>query len=107
MMPGSGIVDINVELFRRYDAGDVEGAREISYSLHPYLVFLLQHLELGFLAEKRVLVKRGVFVSDRMRRPTLHLDEDYEQQLDQLVDYVIGLTRKLPKGAAASSSQRP
>ena len=103
MMPGSGLVDVNAEIFRRYDAGNIEGAREISYRLQPYLVFALQHLELGLQVEKRVLVRRGVFPSDRMRRPTLQLDEDYEKQIDELAGYVIGVSREVQKGLSAST----
>lgn len=103
MMPGSGLVDVNAEIFRRYDSGNIEGAREISYRLQPYLVFVLQHLELGLQIEKKVLVRRGVFPSDRMRRPTLQLDEDYEKQMDELVSYVIGLSREVQKGLTSST----
>ena len=103
MMPGSGLVDVNAEIFRRYDAGNIAGARDISYSLQPYLVFALQHLELGLQLEKRVLVRRGVFPSDRMRRPTLQLDEDYEKQMDELVGYAIGVSREVRKGRSAST----
>lgn len=103
MMPGSSLVDVDAEIFRRYDAGNIEGAREIYYRLQPYLVFCLQHLELGFQAEKRILVKRGVFPSARMRRPTLHVDEDYEKQMDELVDYAMNLSREVQKGLSAST----
>jgi 2-keto-3-deoxy-L-arabinonate dehydratase len=103
MMPGSCLVDVNAEIFRRYDAGNIEGARELSYRLQPYLVFALQHLELAIQVDKRVLVRRGVFPSARVRRPTLQLDEDYEKQIEQMVDYVIGLSREVQKGLSAST----
>lgn len=103
MMPGSSLVDVNTEIFRRYDAGNIEGARELSYRLQPYLVFALQHLELGIHLDKRVLVRRGVFPSARLRRPTLQLDADYEKQIDELVDYVIGLSREVQKGLSATT----
>ena len=45
-------------------------------------------LELAIGIEKRLLVKRGVIPNARMRRPTLFLDEEYEKQIEELVDEV-------------------
>lgn len=103
MMPGSGLVDVNAEIFRLYDSGDIAGAKMLSYQVQPYLVFALQHLELAIQVEKRVLMRRGVFPSDRMREPTLHLDDAYQNQIEELVSYVIGLSKDVQKSLGAGA----
>ena len=101
MMPGAALVEVYTEIFRRYDAGKVEEARALHHRLLPYLIFALQHLELAVGVEKRVLYRRGIFPSDRCREPTLHLDDEYQKQIDQLVDDVIGLVNEVKAAAAA------
>ncbi len=103
IMPGAGFVDVGAEIFRLYDSGDVAGAKSLLYRLQPYLVFALQHLELAIRIEKRVLVRRGVFSSDRMRTPTLHLDEEYEKQLEELVSYAVALSEEVHARASAGT----
>ncbi|MCL5006222.1 MAG: dihydrodipicolinate synthase family protein [Acidobacteria bacterium] len=103
IMPGSGLVDVGAEIFRLYDSGDAAGAKALSYRLQPFLVFALQHLELAIYIEKRVLVQRGVFPSDRMRRPTVYLDNEYQKQAEELVSYVIALSRDIQASSAAGT----
>jgi len=91
MMPGAALVDVYAEIFRRYGTGQVEAARALHHRLLPYLVFALQHLELALRIEKRVLCRRGIFSSERLREPTLHPDDRYQEQVDALVEDVIGL----------------
>ena len=101
MMPGPGFVDVNAEIFNLYDSGDIAGAKALSYRVQPYLIFALQHLELALQIEKRVLLRRGVFPSDRMRRPTLHLDHDYQEQIDEMAGYIIGLSKEVQRTSRA------
>jgi hypothetical protein len=54
--------------------------------MQPYLTFAMQHLELVIQIEKRALVRRGVFPSARMRKPTLCLNDQYHQLMDELID---------------------
>jgi len=100
MMPGSALVEVYAKIFRLYGAGQVDQARALFHRLLPYLVFALQHLELAVGIEKRVLYRRGVFPSDRLREPTLHLDNDYQKQMDELVDAVIGLVNEVKAATA-------
>ena len=99
MMPGSALVSVYRDIFRLYDSGDTDGAKALFYRLQPYLIFALQHLEIAIHIEKRVLMRRGVFPSDRLREPTVHLDEDYQKQMDELVNYVIGLSEEVRKSS--------
>lgn len=99
MMPGAALVDVYQEIFRLYDSGNIDGAKSFFYRLQPYLIFALQHLEIAIQIEKRVLMRRGVFPSDRLREPTIHLDEDYQKQMDEFVNYVIGLSEEVRKSS--------
>jgi 2-keto-3-deoxy-L-arabinonate dehydratase len=101
MMPGAALVEVYAEIFRRYTAGQTDEARSLHHRLLPYLIFALQHLELALGVEKRVLYRRGVFPSDRLREPTLHLDEEYQKQIDELVDEVIELVKEVKAARAA------
>jgi dihydrodipicolinate synthase/N-acetylneuraminate lyase len=104
MMPGSAIVDVYREIFRLYDSGDEDAAKVLFYRLQPYLVFALQHVEIALQIEKRVLMQRGVFPSDRLREPTLHLDDKYQRQMNDLVSLVIGLSREFESGSFAGTT---
>jgi len=92
IMPGAALVDLHVKIFQLYDSGQVEKAESIFYRIQPYLTFGLQHLELHLAMEKQVLMRRGIIVSDRLREPTLHLDDAYRKQSSALVEMVIQLT---------------
>ena len=103
MMPGAALVEVYAEIFRRYGVGQVDGARALHHRLLPYLIFALQHLELAVGIEKRVLCRRGVFPSERLREPTLHLDDGYQKQMDALVEDVIGLADGVKATAMAGA----
>jgi len=103
MMPGSAVVEVYAEIFRLYGSGQVDRARAFHHRLLPYLIFALQHIELALGLEKRVLSRRGIFPSDRRREPTLHLDDEYQKQIDELVDDVTGLVGEIKTTKAASA----
>lgn len=94
MMPGPALVEVYARIFQLWDTGQANQARLLFYRMQPYLVFALQHLELAIQIEKRVLARRGVFPSDRVREPTLHLDKAYQEQMEELVGLVIGLSKE-------------
>jgi 4-hydroxy-tetrahydrodipicolinate synthase len=94
MMPGTAVVDVYVRIYNLYRDGNIEEAKALFYRLLPYLTFAMQHVELAVGIEKRVLVRRGVFPSARMRRPTLFYDDAYEAQIDELVGYVVTLSEE-------------
>ncbi len=89
VMPGAALIEVYARIFQLYDEGRQREARALFYRLQPYLIFALQHLELAVYIEKLVLKKRGLFASDRMREPTLHLDRAYQNQMDDLIDDVM------------------
>ena len=92
VMPGPSFVDLYIRTMKLYSSGKINEARTLFDRFMPFLVFGLQHLELFVHMEKRVLVRRGIFASDRMREPSLRLDEQYQRQIDDLVESVVLLT---------------
>lgn len=94
MMPGTAVVDIYTRIYQLYRDGKTGEAKNLFYRLLPYLTFAMQHLELAVGIEKRVLVRRGVFPSARMRRPTLFYDDAYEAQIEELVGHVVALSEE-------------
>ena len=94
MMPGTAVVDVYARIYRLYQDGRIEEAKDLFYRLLPYLTFAMQHLELAVGIEKRVLVRRGIFPSARMRRPTLFYDDAYEAQIEELVSRVVALSEE-------------
>ncbi len=89
VMPGAALIEIYARVFQLFDEGRLQEAKALFYRLLPYLIFALQHLELAVHIEKRVLKRRGLFSSDRTREPTLHLDQAYQKQMDELVEEVV------------------
>src|SRR5438105_2088947 len=94
MMPGAACLEVYVRAHQLYAAGEKNAARELFNRLVPYLAFALQHLEVAIHIEKRVLVKRGILPSARMRHPTITLDSAYQQQMDRLVATAVELAEE-------------
>jgi dihydrodipicolinate synthase/N-acetylneuraminate lyase len=82
-MPSVEIVDIHVQIWNAFQAGDEAGARQIYNRLLPLinLTFLL-----GLRLCKEILVRRGVIETARMRTPgTFELDEEDYRELDTIL----------------------
>lgn len=94
MMPGAACLEIYVRVYELFHQGRKAEAQALFERLIPYLAFAMQHLELAVHIEKRVLQKRGILNSSRMRLPTLSLGSTYVAQMDALVDSVIALARQ-------------
>jgi 4-hydroxy-tetrahydrodipicolinate synthase len=103
MMPGPGMVEVYARIFHLWHSDRKDQAKALFYRMQPYLVFALQHLELAIQVEKRVMMRRSVFPSDRVREPTLHLDEGYQRQIDELADLVIGLSKEAKVSAVVAA----
>jgi dihydrodipicolinate synthase/N-acetylneuraminate lyase len=104
IMPGPALVEVYAGIFQLWDSGEFKQAKALFYQLQPYLAFALQHLELAVQIEKRVMMRRGIFPSERVRQPTLLLDEAYQKQMDDLVDAVAGLAAE---AKVAQSARAP
>jgi dihydrodipicolinate synthase/N-acetylneuraminate lyase len=83
-MPAAEAVDIYVQIWDAFQAGDEPAARHIFNRLLPLINLLLL---LGLPVCKEILVRRGVFRAAGMRTPgSLALDADDQRELDVVLD---------------------
>ena len=101
-MPGAALLEVYVLTYELYRSGLTREAQALFARLIPYLAFALQHLELAVGMEKRVMARRGIIPSARMRQPTLRFDKAGEQQIEQYVDEAVALAEECRAGLRAS-----
>ncbi len=90
-MPAVEAVDVHVQVWEAWRAGDEKKARQIFNQLLPLINFILI---MGLPVCKEVLVRRGVFKSAAMRTPgTLGLDAEDHRELDVILEGVRPLFR--------------
>lgn len=95
VMPGAALTDLYARIFQLWDTGRVDQAKLLFYRFQPYLIFALQHLELLIGMEKRVLVRRGILSSDRLRAPTPQFDDQYRKQADEWIEFALRLCEEV------------
>jgi dihydrodipicolinate synthase/N-acetylneuraminate lyase len=85
-MPGMELLDGIVALWRALQRGDEESIYRVYYPICAIVALQLQAGLDGFLAiEKNLLVKRGIFPSDRRRKPyAWDLDAETAAEVDRL-----------------------
>ncbi len=100
-MPGVDLLDGVVALWRALEAGDDETTYSISLPLSAIVALQMQAGLDGFLAiEKYLLVKRGLFSSDRRRGPVgWSLDDETAREVDRLFE-------RLSEAVAAACATR-
>ena len=100
-MPGVDLLDGVVALWRALEAGDDGATYAISLPLSALVALQMQAGLDGFLAiEKYLLVKRGLFSSDRRRGPVgWSLDDETAREVDRLFE-------RLSEGVAAACVTR-
>ncbi len=100
-MPGVDLLDGVVALWRALEAGDDEAIYSISLPLSAIVALEMQAGLDGFLAiEKYLLVKRGLFSSDRRREPFgWSLDPETAREVDRLFE-------RLSEAVAAACATR-
>jgi dihydrodipicolinate synthase/N-acetylneuraminate lyase len=91
-MPGAALLEIYVRTYQLHKLGNVREARSLFLRFIPYLSYVLQHLELAVGSEKRVMARRGIIPSARMRHPSLSFDPSMERDIDEFVAEAIQLT---------------
>ena len=102
--PGVAVTDLYARIFHLWDAGRHEVAKSLFYRFQPYLVFALQHLELLIGMEKRILVRRGVLSSDRLRAPTPYFDDQCWHEAEEWIEFALRLCEE---GEAPNIPQGP
>ena len=95
VMPGPGFIEAYVRVFELYGEGRISEAKALFYRMQPYITFSVQHLELVIRMDKRGLVRRGIFSSDRVREPTLSFDAEYQKQMDELIELMESICREI------------
>jgi len=87
-MPGADLLDGVVALWQALEAGDDEAIYSIALPLSAIVALQMQAGLDGFLAiEKYLLVKRGLFASDRRRGPVgWSLDDETAREVDRLFE---------------------
>ncbi|TWU09993.1 dihydrodipicolinate synthase family protein [Allorhodopirellula heiligendammensis] len=87
-MPGADLLDGIVALWNALKAGDDETAYRIYFPICAIVALQLQAGLDGFLAiEKYILVKRGLFTTDRRREPNAWaLDVETRHEVDRLLE---------------------
>ena len=90
-MPGMDLLDGIIEIWRALQAGDDERAYNVYYPICALTALQMQAGLDGFLAiEKHLLVKRGLFASDRRRRPYhWNLDSETRDEVDRLFERLL------------------
>ncbi len=83
-MPAAEVIDIYVQIWELFQAGDEVAARAIFNRLLPLINLLML---LGLPVSKEVLVQRGVFRTSLMRATgAVELDADDHHELDAILD---------------------
>jgi dihydrodipicolinate synthase/N-acetylneuraminate lyase len=85
VQPGCSFVEVYVELWRRWEAGDVRGFDELHAALRPYLAEWMQHVELIVQVEKVISVRRGLISSAACRAPGVELDAEQHATIDRFL----------------------
>jgi 2-keto-3-deoxy-L-arabinonate dehydratase len=85
-MPGCDLLDGVVLLWQSLKSGDIRKAHEVSAIVSAIVALQLQAGLDGFLAiEKYLMVRRGLFSSDRRRRPfSWSMDRETQSYVDEL-----------------------
>ena len=90
-MPAAEMVDVHVQVWEAYQAGDEVGARRLFNQLLPHINLILL---LGLGVCKEVLVRRGVLASAQMRIPGSQvLDEEDHREIDAILADLAPLLR--------------
>ncbi|REF38042.1 dihydrodipicolinate synthase family protein [Thermasporomyces composti] len=82
---GCSFVEIYVEIWRRFESGDLDGALELHRRLLPYISYWMSGVELIVAAEKLISVRRGLFADAHCRAPAHHLDAEEVAMVDRFL----------------------
>ena len=87
IMTGFAYPEFLVDIYRRYRAGDVEGAARVFFDVVPLIRFEFQK-GLGVSLRKHILVRRGVFETPAVRHPGGNADTRTLEHLDRILDHL-------------------
>ncbi len=88
-MPGSDVIRGIVAIWEALESGNNDRAYQIFFPLSCIISLQLASLDTYLAIEKYLLVKQGVFKTDRIRPPTAyHLDSHTAAEVDRLFGYL-------------------
>lgn len=95
MIPESAMVGVYAAILSRYRRGRRDAALELFRQLLPVLAYTNQELAVSIAFFKRLLVRRGVFQSERMRIPGPVWDDYNTRIATELVELYLDLQRQV------------
>jgi 4-hydroxy-tetrahydrodipicolinate synthase len=84
IMTGFGYPEFLVDLYERYQRGDIDGSAEVMYDISALIRWEFQP-GLGVSMRKHILVKRGVFETAFVRHPGAEADAKTLEHLDRIL----------------------
>lgn len=99
VQPGCSFVELYLEVWRLWEAGERDQASTLHGRMLPYLSYWMQGVELIVAAEKRVSQLRGLISTDTCRSPHHQLDHEELAMIDRFLDEFDAL---LPTPATAT-----
>lgn len=86
---------VYVAIYRRFQAGDVTGARALHEQLAPVLAFSNQHLDTSIRFFKHLRHREGLFATPLCRAGVRPLDEHQMRELELNVERVLAMQKHL------------
>lgn len=103
----TGMHEIYCEIYRRYRAGRRDEAVALFRKLLPVLAFANQHLDISIYFFKRLLWREEHFATARVRGRSVAFDAVHQSTAEELIEYVIGLTRSLGRDVGQGANTNP
>lgn len=91
----TGMHAIYVSIYKAYQSGDRERAKQIFRQLLPVLAFSNQHLDISIHFFKRLLFRQGIYNTANVREPILPFDAIHEKTADELIERIIHIEKEL------------
>ncbi len=85
IQPGCSFTEIYVDLYHRFQTGDVSGMKHLHTRLLPYIGYWMQQVELIIQVEKVILARRGIIRTSYCRSPRYSLDSKEMEHIDQFL----------------------
>lgn len=94
MIPEASMVRVYQLIRKRYLSGDREGANDLFRHLLPILAFTNQEIRTSIAFFKRLLVRKRIFSSEKMRWPGFTWDRFNERIAEELIELYLELERE-------------
>lgn len=91
MIPETAMVRVYAAVYRRYRAGQRAEALALFRRLLPVLAYTNQEISTSIAFFKRLLVRRGIFATERMRAPGFTWDAYNTRITDELIELYLTL----------------